>query len=535
MTSQDPRAPLRHAIDHLAVRNGRLLGWGWMLSSGPAVVALHLRVEGPGTSRRFAADLGTPRDDIARAFPDVPNAATSGFMVTGFVAADDARQAWLEVSLADGTKHEIDASAALDTGTQRPARSTRVGNALRAAWRRLRAGDIRGLWQRLVARTPDVANASWIARHWVPRLADAPACVVFDHDMGGGANRYRERLVAERLAAGQPVVLVTYRIAQATHEARLLRHASATETAALDRVEAIEPLFARGRVAEAVINSPVSFDDPAGLARWLGDLRGRATFRLLTTVHDYFPICRSFVLIDAGGRHCGVPAIDACERCMAANAGSFMNLSPPTPIAEWRAAWSRCLHASDEIRCFSRSSRDLLLRAYPDLPRDRLTVVPHDTSDIAFRPATHDPSGPLVIGVIGEVKGFKGATVVAELARLAEASPSNVRVVVMGSLEPPVASPRLTVTGRYRRDDLPSLVERHGVNMLFFPSVWPETFSYVAAEMMALRLPVVAFDIGAPAERLAAWPLARLCESLDARAAYDLLVSYHRERAEQAA
>jgi glycosyltransferase involved in cell wall biosynthesis len=108
-------------------------------------------------------------------------------------------------------------------------------------------------------------------------------------------------------------------------------------------------------------------------------------------------------------------------------------------------------------------------------------------------------------------------------------------VVVIGSLNAAVKSERLTVTGPYQRDDLVELVERHGVNMFFFPSVWPETFSYVVAEMIALGLPIVAFDLGAPGERLRNHGLARLCAETSGRAALAMLVEFHRDLAVQQA
>ena len=105
----------------------------------------------------------------------------------------------------------------------------------------------------------------------------------------------------------------------------------------------------------------------------------------------------------------------------------------------------------------------------------------------------------------------------------------EVRVAVLGVLHSARKSPRLTVTGPYRRDDLVDLVEKHGINMLFFASVWPETFSYVVGEMMALGLPIVAFDMGAPAERLRTYPLARLVADTHGAAALDELIALHHE------
>ncbi|HEX3061720.1 MAG TPA: glycosyltransferase, partial [Usitatibacter sp.] len=107
----------------------------------------------------------------------------------------------------------------------------------------------------------------------------------------------------------------------------------------------------------------------------------------------------------------------------------------------------------------------------------------------------------------------------------------DARVVVLGMLHAPLRSPRLTVTGTYERAQLVDLVESHGINMLFFPSVWPETFSYVVAEMMALGLPVVAFDLGAPAERLRGYPKARMCAEATGPAALTQLLAFQRELA----
>jgi len=133
-----------------------------------------------------------------------------------------------------------------------------------------------------------------------------------------------------------------------------------------------------------------------------------------------------------------------------------------------------------------------------------------------------------VIGVVGKLNMQKGAQVVADLARLIERERLDTRIVVIGSLELAFRSPCLEVTGTYTRDDLAALVEKHGVNMFFFPSIWPETFSYVVAEICALGLPIVAFDLGAPAERLRGNPLARLVPRVEARAALDTLLEFHR-------
>ena len=85
------------------------------------------------------------------------------------------------------------------------------------------------------------------------------------------------------------------------------------------------------------------------------------------------------------------------------------------------------------------------------------------------------------------------------------------------------------MTGDYRRDDLVDLIEANGINLFFFPSICPETFSYVIEEMICSALPIVAFDLGAPGERLRELPATGACASdVSARAALATLVGYPR-------
>ena len=63
---------------------------------------------------------------------------------------------------------------------------------------------------------------------------------------------------------------------------------------------------------------------------------------------------------------------------------------------------------------------------------------------------------------------------------------------------------KVFVTGRYSEGEAPHLLRRERPDLVFLASVWPETWSYVLDEALEAGLPVVAFDLGAIAERLRA-------------------------------
>jgi glycosyltransferase involved in cell wall biosynthesis len=526
---------LKHSIDRLVISGRRVFGWGWAAHPQAAVKQVHLKVSGDGWEKRIAAGGGLARGDVQEAFPGLVDGGASGFVVTGYLTRVPATHLCLEVELEDGRKCEVDVSKFAESLYAQKKKRRLIGWVARSVWRRLKHGDIRGILRRARAQSygaPSVDDMS-IVEQLLPALKDCgDICIMFDHNMGGGANQYRRGMIAERLAARQSVLLCTYNLPTLDYRLHLFRPGREEQLYRASTFLVLESVMEEAPVRELFVNSPVSFDEPLVLAEWLARVRGEhPKARLVVTAHDYFSVCPSFVLLNADGRYCGIPEISECAACLKRHEASYVALSPPTEIGPWRALWERCLRAADEVRCYSTSTREHLLRAYPGLDPQRLTLVPHKIDFIPARLPRVDPAAPLVIGVMGEISVQKGALIVQELTALLERAHPGVRVVVLGTLDVALKSERLSVTGRYQRSELAGLVESHGINMFFFPSIWPETFSYVVAEMIQLGLPIVAFDLGAPAERLRAYGRARLCGEVSAQAALDTLLAFHRQLA----
>jgi glycosyltransferase involved in cell wall biosynthesis len=526
---------LRYGIDRLEARGPRIFGWGWIADPARRIDEVALRVRGDGWERVLPASFGLARDDVERAHPGLPHARSSGFVVTGYAGKPPIRRLALELACADGSRREIDVTASLARDRVEARKWREMRWLASAAWRRLRHGDFRGIVRRVRAQNysaPSLHDLD-IAAALGPALSpERSLTVVFDHNMGGGANHYRRTLIAERRAAGETVLLCTYNLP--TLDYRLEVHGQGTDarTFRLSTFLVLEELFDRTPVAEVFVNSPVSFDEPLLFAEWIARLRREhPATRLIVTAHDHYSVCPSFVLLDADGRYCGVPSLGVCADCLPRHRASYVTLSPPTTIPEWRASWGRCLAAADEIRCFSAATRTLILRGHPTLDPARLSIVPHVLDyQPERRPVPHH-AAPLTIGIFGNISPQKGALVVRDVLGRIERDHPAVRMVVVGTLDVAVDSPRLQVTGPYRREAMVDLIESHGINMILFPSICPETFSYVVEEMMLLRMPIVAFDLGAPGERLRGYDLGRLCPTVDAEAVLAKMLDFHDELA----
>ena len=433
---------LQYGIDRLVTNRKRIFGWGWVAHPTQAIEELTLRLEGDGWEKRLPVHFGLARADVERAFPLLRNAGSSGFVVTGHPLRHPARKLILELRLADGATIGLDITHAAESRNESHRKWRELLWLARAAGRRLRRGDLGGIVRRAraqnyMAPSLDAVDA---AGRLLPRLRAGPSvCLVFDHNLGGGANQYRRQLIDERLAGGGTVLLCTYNLPTRDYRLQVFRPGGGEEIYRISSFLGLEPILAKARVAEIFVNSPVSFDEPLVFADWVTAMRAaHPRARLTFAMHDYFAVCPSFVLLNADGRYCGVPDVAECAKCLPRHRAPYVALSPPTSIGPWRALWGRCLGAADEVRCFSDSTRRLIRRAYPDLDATRISVVPHRVDYLPARLPALDHSAPLAVGIIGQISEQKGAGVVKELVALIDRERPDVRVVVIGALDLPV-------------------------------------------------------------------------------------------------
>ncbi len=133
---------------------------------------------------------------------------------------------------------------------------------------------------------------------------------------------------------------------------------------------------------------------------------------------------------------------------------------------------------------------------------------PHAPSLAPAPPVAASPRAKTVrVGLIGAIGGHKGYQVLLECARDAAARRLPLEFVVIGYTEddkPLLKTRKVSITGRYSDIEASHLLRRERPDIVFLPSVWPETWCYTLDYALAAGLPVVSFDLGAIAERLRA-------------------------------
>lgn len=509
---------LQYNIDQIVLRNEHIFchGWGFVPGTFLHNVALQLKFE-DGTIEQIDAQYGIRRDDVQAVFADFSEAQNSGFLL---MASCSGRQ----VTSATIIWETID-TLALTTDIALPQPDAPQSPLMRLAYYRmlfyksvvlLKTTGFRALWHKVIRY---IFNRPHVANHdtWTQlkrQIAESTLCLIIDHDMGGGANIYRNEVIAQRCSNGETVLLLSFHVSTLQYFVEVFdKHGSRRYAASLP--DTLVNLLTAGMVRQIIYNCAVSFSTPLQVPSLLMQLQHQLNAPLLILLHDYFTICPSHFLIDAEGMFCNVPKQSTCNECLSRHRDGFVSFSGIRDISVWRKKWGEMLAVADEIRIFSDSSMDILTRAYPWLDVARIRLMPHQLhTKLTSIPVEAGES--LHIGIVGNIGRHKGAEIVANLAKEIVRRKATISITVIGMLEAKAPRNIVHITGPYEPADLPNKIQKSGANVFLLPSIWGETFSYVAHELVAMELPFACFDFGAQADLARSYERGLVIKSMEA-------------------
>lgn len=214
--------------------------------------------------------------------------------------------------------------------------------------------------------------------------------------------------------------------------------------------------------------------------------------QIIYYVHDFHSICPNCNLFK-DGKFCNL-------QCLNRNCNIFEK-KRNIKINDWRQKWFDLFSNLDHIVCMSQSSRKLMIKAFGRKIDEKIIVKPHDMSYCKFEPINYDEKS-LNIAIVGTTFApYKGKKIVEDII---EQFGNTVHIDIMGAPKNKFRSRGKLVTfkKRYKKEDLMELLKAKKTNLVVFPSLCPETFSYVVSEIMILNLPIICFNIGAQAEKV---------------------------------
>jgi len=219
------------------------------------------------------------------------------------------------------------------------------------------------------------------------------------------------------------------------------------------------------------------------------------------TLHDYYPICPRINLIDASNLYCGEPGEAGCNKCLSKNPPD--DYKDTASISDWYKKWEFFLGGARKIYVPNIDVSKRFNRYFPALEFTvRNHLEPVSTATIHVKP---EAGSVIKIATIGGIGISKGVMVFHGLGKdgLSRNLPVEYSVIGYSMLANTFQKhPNMKITGGYHEEDLMQLINNAAPDLVFFASVWPETYSYTLSTCYIAGLYPVAFDIGAMAERI---------------------------------
>ena len=140
----------------------------------------------------------------------------------------------------------------------------------------------------------------------------------------------------------------------------------------------------------------------------------------------------------------------------------------------------------------------MFVQIYPQLS-DKITIIPHHVKKLPrVTVKSHDC---INIATIGNISNAKGRDIIYQMSKNLP-SDNSIKLFVIGNIENSNDIENITITGKYKPSQLPKIIKKHKIDIIFIASIWPETFSYTTSEAISMDIPVVCYNMGAQSERI---------------------------------
>jgi glycosyltransferase involved in cell wall biosynthesis len=527
---------LHWSVNSLVIRNGNYFGYGWIFHEEKEIESLGLLVRFDNDkTQSITLALGNSREDVVERYPKFGNALHSGYLFLGcfYYKFEQPASIILSGTLVDCTKFEVDIPQTLIIQLDPKLPTTGLSwiiNFLKSGLHRLLNVNFYSLCKKGFNPTSSRNDACLLqVRSFLEDMSlkgKKNLVLVIDHDLGGGANFYREQLIEKKIKEGSTVCIFSFNVSNLSYFL-MMRSKELEKRFEISGYDFLLILAEQFGFREIIYNTGVSFTNPEKIPQLIVKLKKLLNPHLTILVHDFFIVCPSHTLIDDKGVFCRIPEKTKCQDCLSRNQQDFVSLFHARDMYQWRNLWGEAIELADEVLTFSNDSLNLLKKAYPLLNMSRAVIKPHEIKHVKFEYVVPTYTSTLRIGVVGNISYHKGAKFVQELARKIKERKLDVQIVVIGTIYGYCEQSIVQQTGAYVHEQLPGLIKKAGINVILFPSIWPETFSYVVHELIELNLPMACFDLGAPAERLASYPKGFILSEKNPSSVLDSLIDIH--------
>lgn len=343
--------------------------------------------------------------------------------------------------------------------------------------------------------------------------------LVFDHDWGGGASAWlNDKIQDEKSCSCFFTIRYQFEHEKFTLEVNFKEYSITPFS--FDKIEDFLWVSQAITMDEVLINELVRYPNVSEIIRFIREFATQMKIPISVVLHDFYGICPSYTLMDYQNQWCNVPSLETCGTCFSKLQLPYVSYADKTSIPQWRNLFSPLFLQANALIHFSEFTKKTYQKAFPMIPAEKYVFTEMKRDRLrTVKMKIKKPNALIRIGIIGAIGFNKGAKLLYEIAELMKSYPDKyhqVELLIVGILDPQWKHPDIKVTGAYKKQFLPELMEEFSIDTIFIPSIWGETFCLTAQEAIEMDMPVVVFNLGAPPERVKNYEKGLVLDNSDA-------------------
>ncbi|MES2677055.1 MAG: glycosyltransferase [Pseudomonadota bacterium] len=330
--------------------------------------------------------------------------------------------------------------------------------------------------------------------------------IYLHHEWGGGADLYLQNKI-QQLKNDNYIFVILYKKKLGKINLQITFQ-NQFSSILLNNFGEIADLFSKIKIDAIYLNQVSFFPNLAVVFDFIKQTKADKKIML---AHDFSSICAKTHLLKDDGNKCEI---------ISNNSNCACNSKAGENVKKWREIF---INQIDEVICFSEHSKQIIGQFYREIS-SKIKVEPHYVPFL--RKVNVVKSDPIInIAVVGFLNKIKGADIVEQMAQIIIDNQLPARIIVVGKCKKK-ENLALKILGKYHRQDLPEIIEKHQIDIIFISSICSETFSYTTHEAMLMEVKVACFDLGAQAEYVKEYSAGLIIQEINAKTALNQIINF---------
>ena len=220
----------------------------------------------------------------------------------------------------------------------------------------------------------------------------------------------------------------------------------------------------------------------------------------LVSLHDFYLICPTIVLLENGKKYCVDNEKRNCEECLQ----NLKSIESDAFINKWRKLACELLKNAQKVIVPNSSAKEIFNKFYKDLD---IKVIEHGMNKHEFLSAENmvEHGDKKNIAFLGGLNPSKGLNFMKDLIEKSNNNeiPYNIHLFGKASeWEINKSTGNYIFHDTYNRNEVAKILKENNIDLILLLAIWPETYSYTLTEAVISEIPVLALSYGALEERI---------------------------------